>query len=193
MMKRYMWVLLLTMTSVECVAGFDEGLTAYKAGKYKAALKEFLPLAKNGHASAQSNLGLMYDNGNGVAQDYSQAVYWYRKAADQGHASAQFNLGNMYYNGQGVAQDYSQAAYLYRKAGTQGVSGALNNLGAGYEFGQFGAKNLVLAHIFYNLAAVSGDEKDKENRDRVAQQLTSAELNKAQEIASKWVIGQPLP
>ena len=62
-----------------------------------------------------------------------------------------------------------------------------------YEFGRFGAKNLVLAYFFYNLAAVNGNEKNKENRDRVTQQLTSAELNKAQEIASKWVIGQPLP
>ena len=193
MMKGYMWVLLLTMTSVECVAGFDEGLTAYKAGKYKAALKEFLPLAKNGDASAQSNLGLMYDNGNGVAQDYSQAVYWYRKAADQGHASAQYNLGNMYYNGQGVAQDYSQAVDLYRKAGTQGDSGALNNLGVGYAQGQFGAKNLVLAHIFLNLAAVNGHENSKKNRDNIASQLTSAQLIEAQKIASQWVKGQPLP
>ncbi len=147
MMKRYMWVLLLTMTSVECVAGFDEGLTAYKAGKYKAALKEFLPLAKNGHASAQSNLGLMYDNGNGVAQDYSQAVYWYRKAADQGHASAQFNLGLMYDNGNGVAQDYSQAVYWYRKAADQGHASAQFNLGNMYYNGQGLHKTIVKQHI----------------------------------------------
>ena len=123
----------------------------------------------------------------------SETVHWSRKAADQGNVAAQGALGFMYDNGKGVAQDYSQAVGWYRKAGTQGHSRSLNNLGVFYEFGQLSAKNLVLAHIFYNLAAVNGNEKSVENRDQVTQQLTSAELNKAQEIASKWVIGRPLP
>ena len=193
MMKGYLWVLLLTMTSMECVAGLSEAAKAYNVKDYQTAFKEFLPLATNGHASAQFNLGVMYYNGKGVAQDYSQAVMWYRKAAAQGHASAQLNLGFMYDNGKGVAQDYSQAVGWYRKAGTQGHSRSLNNLGVFYEFGQFSAKNLVLAHIFYNLAAVNGNEKSVENRDQVTQQLTSAQLSEAQKIASQWVKGQALP
>jgi TPR repeat protein len=90
MMKGYVWVLLLAMTSMECVAGFDEGFKAYGAKDYQTALKEFLPLANDGDASAQFALGLMYYNGEGVLQNYSQAVHLYRKAADQGNASAQF-------------------------------------------------------------------------------------------------------
>jgi TPR repeat protein len=31
----------------------------------------------------------MYDNGEGVTQDYKQAVHWWTKAAEQGNASAQ--------------------------------------------------------------------------------------------------------
>ena len=135
----------------------------------------------------------MYEKGQGVTQDYSQAIDWYRKGAVQGDANAQYNLGFMYHTGQGVAQNYSQAAVLYRKAGTQGHSKSLNNLGEGYEFGHFGAKNLVLAHIFYNLAAVNGAENSKKNRDRVTPQLTPAQLSEAQKIASQWVKGQPLP
>jgi TPR repeat protein len=135
----------------------------------------------------------MYYSGEGVAEDYSQAVHWYRKAADQGNADAQYTLGNMYRNGQGVPQNYSQAAVLYRKAGTQGHSDSLNNLGVGYEFGHFGVQNLVLAHIFYNLAAVNGDAKSKTNRDEISQKLTPIQLSEAQELASQWVKGQPLP
>jgi len=120
MMKGYMWVLLLAMTSMECVAGLDEGIKAYEAKNYQTALKEFLPLANNGDAFAQFTLGAMYDKGLGVAQDYSQAVDWYRKAAVQGDATAQVLLGNMYHNGLGVAQDYSQAVDWYRKAAVQG-------------------------------------------------------------------------
>ena len=41
-------------------------------------------------------LGLMYFNGDGVTQDYTEAVKWYTKAAEQGHAAAQTNLGLMY-------------------------------------------------------------------------------------------------
>ena len=44
--------------------------------------------AEQGDASAQSNLGVMYENGEGVAKDYKKAVYWLRKAADQGFAPA---------------------------------------------------------------------------------------------------------
>jgi hypothetical protein len=43
------------------------------------------------------------------------------------------------------------------------------------------------------LAAINGDETAKDNRDRVTPQLTTAQLNEAQELASKWVKGQPLP
>lgn len=47
----------------------------------------------------------MFENGLGVAQDFGQAVYWYRKAAEQGYADGQANLGYMYRNGYGVTQD----------------------------------------------------------------------------------------
>ena len=47
-------------------------------------------------ASAQYYLGNMYDNGQGVLQDYSKTVKWYRLSAKQGDADAQNNLGVMY-------------------------------------------------------------------------------------------------
>ena len=46
----------------------------------------------------------MYAKGQGVPQDYAEAVKWYRLAAEQGFAMAQDNLGLMYKNGQGVPQ-----------------------------------------------------------------------------------------
>ena len=120
MMKGYAWVLLLAIASMECFAGLNEGFTAYKAGKYKTALKEFLPLANDGDATAQFSLGFMYEKGQGVAQDYSQAADWYRKAAVQGDAEAINNLGLMYDKGEGVPQNYRLAAVLYHKAAAQG-------------------------------------------------------------------------
>lgn len=67
--------------------------------------EEKLQKANAGDAIAQLNLGTMYDEGQGVPQDYTQAVYWYRKAADQGIAQAQSNLAIGYLAGKGVPQD----------------------------------------------------------------------------------------
>ncbi len=100
-------------------AGLDEGVAAYKQGDYATALREWHPLAKQGNAKAQSNLGLMYYNGQGVTQDYAKAVKWYRKAAEQGNARAQNNLGLMYGKGLGVPQDYVQAHMWFNIAASR--------------------------------------------------------------------------
>ena len=70
-------------------------------------LNETRRLAEQGHAKAQYNLGLMYDNGEGVPENDSEAVKWYRLAAEQGIATAQYNLGIMYDNGEGVPENDS--------------------------------------------------------------------------------------
>ena len=66
-------------------AGSDEGVAAYERGDYATALKEWRPLAEQGFSAAQYNLGVMYDNGKGVPQDYVQAHMWFNIAAAQGH------------------------------------------------------------------------------------------------------------
>ena len=62
----------------------------------------------------------MYAKGQGVPQDYSEAVKWYRLAADQGDATAQFNLGGMYAQGEGVPQDYVLAHMWFNLSAAQG-------------------------------------------------------------------------
>jgi hypothetical protein len=98
---------------------FQKGRDAYDSGDYATALREWRPLAEQGYAGAQYNLGDMYRNGTGVAQDGAEAVRWYRLAAEQGVAAAQSNLGYMYRHGEGVPQDYAEAARWYRLAGEQ--------------------------------------------------------------------------
>jgi TPR repeat protein len=63
----------------------------------------------------------MYETGQGVAQDYKQAVYWYQKAADAGDTFAQFDLGRIYEAGQeGVAMDYVEAHKWWNIAASNG-------------------------------------------------------------------------
>ncbi len=63
-------------------------MKAYEAGDYATALKEFLPLAEAGQASAQAAIGQMYLDGHGVPQDPAQAAIWLEKAASGGNARA---------------------------------------------------------------------------------------------------------
>ena len=58
---------------------------------------------------AQCNLGSLYEDGDGVEQDYDKAKHYYELAADQGYADAQCNLGVLYEDGHGIEQDYEKA------------------------------------------------------------------------------------
>ena len=78
------------------------------------AVRWYRLAAEQGHATAQSNLGVMHAKGEGVLKDNAEAVRWYRLAAEQGVASAQFNLGVMYDNGEGVLKDDAEAVRWYR-------------------------------------------------------------------------------
>ena len=73
---------LLGSAGMSWSADLDQGLTAYKSGDYATALREWTPLAEQGHADAQFNLGSMYEYGEGVPEDNNTAVKWYSLAAD---------------------------------------------------------------------------------------------------------------
>lgn len=61
---------------------FDKGSEAYESGDFATALQEWRPLAEEGDARAQYNLGLMYELGQGVPQDFTETARWYRLAAE---------------------------------------------------------------------------------------------------------------
>jgi len=96
------------------------GYQSYLKGDYQAAFDEWLPLAELGDVEAQYNLGVMYDEGTSVEQDFGKAAEWYRKAAEQGFVDAQANLGMMYYHGIGVSRDHKEAARWLQQAADRG-------------------------------------------------------------------------
>ena len=54
-------------------------------------LKVCLHLANKGNSAAQFNLGLMYEKGLNVEQNYEKAFEWYKKAAARGNKPAMMN------------------------------------------------------------------------------------------------------
>lgn len=131
---------------------------AYEHGGDAAAFQIMLPLAQRGEREAQSHVGSMYAQGQGVSQDYQQALYWLRKAAQQGDASAQYHLGAMYGMGYGVAQNHRQAASWIRKSAQQGLAEGQYNLGMLYRQGLGVNRDLREAEIWLHKAAEQGHQ-----------------------------------
>jgi len=175
--------LLLGSVGVSWSQDWQKGVAAFQSGDYATALREWTPLAKQGYAKPQYNLGLMYDNGQGVPQDYKTAVKWYRLAAEQGDGGAQYNLGLMYNKGNGVPQDDKSAVKWWKLAAEQGVAGAQGNLGATYAFGTGVLKDYVYAHMWGNLAASNGNELGAKLRGFVEKKMTPADISTAQKLA----------
>ncbi|KAF9966534.1 hypothetical protein BGZ73_000980, partial [Actinomortierella ambigua] len=120
---------------------------------YSLAFEWYFKAAEQGQTQAQNNLGWMYQDGKGVAQDDAKAVDWYRLAAEQGDAKAQGNLGLMYEIGRGLHQDDLKAVEWYRLAAEQGNSTAQTNLGWMYQSGRGLAPDEVKAAGWYRKAA----------------------------------------
>ena len=113
--------------------------------------------ADQGLAMAQYNLGVMFENGCGVAQSDGEAAEWYHNAAEQGHARAQANLGFMFEGGHGVAQNDEEAVQWYRKAADQGLATAQYNLGLMFKNGRGVAQSDEEAVQWFRKAADQGD------------------------------------
>jgi TPR repeat protein len=172
-------ILSVSSGSVATAQDFDKGYVAAQAGDFATALEEWRPLAQQGDASAQYNLGWMYEFGKGVPQDYAEAAEWYRLAAEQGHETAQFNLGIRYSN----LMDYSESVRWYRLSAEQGNADAQNNLGKMYSTGWGVLIDNLKAHMWFNIAAANGNALGGENRGKIADQMTPADISQAQAMA----------
>ena len=177
---------------------FEKG-RAVETDDFATALRKWKPLAEQGNANAQSNVGWIYQYVRGSQQDYRTAVKWYRLAAEQGHIDAQNYLGVMYEKGKGVPQDDNIAMTWWKLAADQGSIFAQNNLGWMYDF----KEDYKTAVKWYKLAAEQGyalaqfnlgfvyDSKWKDYRTAVrwyklaAEQGVSRAYERLQEIQKK--------
>lgn len=140
---------------VAVAADYYAGLEAYEQGDYETAVREWKPLAAEGHVEAQYRLGRLYFRGEGVRDD-GEAARWYREAAEQGHAESQNNLALMYEAGRGVPQDDAEAARWYREAADHGLAAARSNLARLYLEGKGVPQDEARAAIWYRGAAEQG-------------------------------------
>ena len=93
----------------------------------------------------------------------------------------------MYHTGQGVLQDDKEAVKWTRKAAEQGYAKAQYNLALMYDNGRGVPKDYVMAHMYWNIAAVSGNKGAIKNRGLVEKKMTSSQIAEAQKLAREWM------
>jgi len=109
--------------------------------------------AEFGDTDSMFGLGLLYNIGQGVAQDSAKAREWFEKAAAKDSARAMITLGLLYYDGQGMAQDYAKAREWFEKAAARDLAEAMVNLGLLYYNGQGVAQDSAKAREWLEKAA----------------------------------------
>jgi TPR repeat protein len=137
---------------------FQLGRAYQKKGDFSSALVQHRKAADHGYLPAQFALGVMYQNGQGVAQNSVKAVEWWRKAAANGHAKSQEVLGVLYSLGAVVRRNDAEAVVKWlHKAADQGLATSQVSLGKIYQTGRGVAQNDVEALNWYRKAADQGN------------------------------------
>ncbi len=179
------FLLILSVASASA-QDFRAGEDAFRARDFAAALREFRPLAEQGHAAAQYRLGTLYEYGRAVAQDDGEAVKWYRRAATKGIAAAQYRLGILHDNGWGLARDDTEAVKWYRMAALQGHDYAQFDLGLMFAAGTGVAQDNIEAYKWISLAIAQGNEHMIKHRNRLERTMTDAQIAQARHLARQW-------
>jgi len=142
-----------------------------KEGNSAVAVTWYRKAAQQGNVDGIRGLGSCYRDGEGVAEDATEAMKWYRKASDQGDGDADDNIGGLYHNGRGVSKDDAAAVSWFRKGAGKGSSYAMADLAACYWTGTGVERSAREAIKWWRLAADKGDEQAKENLKMALEQF----------------------
>ena len=166
---------------------------------YKKSAYWYLKAAEQGDREAQYSIGTMYYKGQGVPKDKHTAMQWYQRAADQGFPLAQWNMGISYSKGEDVVQDDQKAVYWFRKAADGGNVSAMAGLSEMYQHGRGVKRDYISAYrwLALELSIVEANPdsqytdydalaKDKRNYALLSKQLTSAQLQEADDWVKEW-------
>ena len=109
---------------------------------------------------------------------------WFRRAAEQGYSRAEYRLAASYEFGRGVPEDFSEAAKWYEKAVDAGDFDAL------YPLGSVSAKmgDVVSAYAWLNIYTTRqlAHPDALKLKERVAEQMSPAEILEAQTRSTAW-------
>lgn len=134
------------------------GLIAHARGSYSEAASFYETAARAGNVLAMRNLGRLYEEGQGVAENDAEAARLYQRGIEAGDAASARLLGVLYYHGRGVPQDRQRASRLFLQAAEAGDPGGMRNAGVMYRNGIGVAVNYAEAMRWYQAAVAAGDD-----------------------------------
>ncbi|QZA78200.1 sel1 repeat family protein [Deefgea tanakiae] len=168
----------------------------YKAVQtdYSLALKWLSKAASKGLVEATYELGQLYEYGNGVRKNVSEARRLYIKAAEQGNTNAMNSLGKLYIMGSGVPINYSKAASWNLKGAELGDPWCLLSLSSLYDTGDGVPKNFEISYALLSASDMIFKSKgndieltNDENKNAIAQKLSPKQLTAARRLATELV------
>lgn len=122
---------------------------------------EIAKSALEGNDNAQNKIGTYFHNGDaveyGLKQDYTKALYWYKKSSEQGNHYSPFNIGLLYEYGLGVKENDEEAFKWYKLSAERGLASAQRKIGSMYSDGKGVRENTSEAIKWYLKAAQQGN------------------------------------
>jgi TPR repeat protein len=159
--------------------------------------------AESGNPKAETNLGVVYWRGDGVAKDDAVGFTWLYKAALQGFPAAQERLAGAYARGIGTPKNESAAFDWYLKAALNGD--AISQLGLCdlYQKPASGEMDPTMAYAWCSIAQESASHDVGTHKAYTDKQLESLktyaykaqmslsveQLQEAVSLASMWTAG----
>ncbi|MEP1089433.1 MAG: hypothetical protein ABJH63_18840 [Rhizobiaceae bacterium] len=139
----------------------------YHLKRYSEAVDLMQAAATAGYAPAQSQLGLLYENGDLVQKDPRRALKWYLRAAKQSDATGEFFAAFYFFLGEEVGEDKLEAVRLWRSAANKNDPEAEFMLGELYAMGEVFKKDLVQAEYWYRRALSHGNLDARKELQRI--------------------------
>ncbi len=116
---------------------------------YNSSIEQLEAEAAKGNCLAQMTLGIYYQFGANVKQDYKKAFKYFKLAAEQGEYVSQNCVGYYYSQGLGVEQDDKEAFKWFSESALYGCMQALSNVGRCYRLGIGVEQDLEKAVEYY--------------------------------------------
>ncbi|MBP2235255.1 TPR repeat protein [Sinorhizobium kostiense] len=150
--------------AIRWFASVESGLTYRALGQlywwelenFAVALKWYRKASELGDSRARRSIGHAYARGEGVPQDYAEALKWYEFAVGELPDVANA-IGDLYYTGKGMPQDYEKARRWYEQGAERGDGLAMANLGTVYRYGKGVPQDQAAAINWFKKAAHLGE------------------------------------
>lgn len=191
-MNRVVFVAAISLIAIAAPASGQSvraGIDAWQRSDYAAAVAIWRPLATNGDADAEFNLGQAYRLGRGVPTNLATAKDWFEKAADQGHLDAETTLGLLLFQ----SGDQAEGLKWLKKAAVQGEPRALLMYGTALVNGDSVTQDPVLGYAYVTRAAAQGLQPAKDTLAQLDQILPLADRKRGVGIAQQLAKAAPPP